>query len=150
MVSFEYKVTPQPSKIDSKGNKYYLFTLFISAKSKSDLENIKKVVYLLPSSFDPENVASQDRQAQFSIELEALGGFYVMAVIMFNNTEEKLKLSQYLPKGSVLTDPSIISTDPAAYWTDFAMRQAQKWTSLEGKLFGSEQSKPPSEQDIPS
>src|ERR687896_478587 len=106
MVSFEYKVTPQPSKIDSKGNKYYLFTLFISAKSKSDLENIKKVVYLLPSSFDPENVASQDRQAQFSIELEALGGFYVMAVIMFNNTEEK--------------------------------------------LFGSEQSKPPSEQDIPS
>ena len=144
MVSFEYKVATTPSMIDSKGNKYYLFTLFISAKSKSDLENIKKVVYLLPSSFDPENVASQDRQAQFSIELEALGGFYVMAVIMFNNTKEKLKLRQYLSKGSVLTDPSIISTDPAAYWTDFAMKQAQKWTSLGGKLFGSEESRNPS------
>jgi hypothetical protein len=148
-VSFEYHLSPQPSKIDGKGNKWYLFRLFISPKSKFALNNIKKVVYLLPSSFDPQNVASQDPRSQFSIELEALGGFYVMAVIL-KNTGEKLKLSQYLPNGSVVTDPSIISTDPAAYWTDFAMKQAQKWTSLEGKLFGSEQSKHLSEQESPS
>src|SRR5215213_4057432 len=139
-VSFEYQVAPQPSKIDSKGNKWYIFRLFISLKGKLSLNNIEKVVYLLPSSFDPQNVASQDPRSQFSIELEALGGFYVMAVIIFKNTGEKLKLSQYLPNGNVVTDPSIISTDPAAYWTDFAMKQAQKWTSLEQKLFGSEQS----------
>jgi hypothetical protein len=129
-VSFEYQMTPQPSKIDSKGNKWHIFTLFISPKRKFDLNNIEKVVYLLPSSFDPQNVASINAQAQFAIELEALGGFYVMAVIMFKNKRERLKLMQYLPKGIVSTDPSLASTDPATYWTDFAMRQAQYWTSV--------------------
>ncbi len=137
MVSFEYNVDPKIKKIDSKGNKFYLFTLFISGKSKSDLNDIQKVVYLLPPSFDPPNVASEDREAEFSIQLEALGGFYVMAVIL-KNTGEKLKFNQYLPKGSVSNDPSIMLTDPATYWTDFGMKQAQKWTGLEENLFRSE------------
>jgi len=133
-VGFEYQVSAQPNKIDSKGNKWYLFRLFISPKGKFALSNINKVVYLLPSSFDPQNVASQNPQTQFAIELEALGEFYVKAIIVFN-TGEKLKLMQYLPKGTISTDPSTISNDPAAYWTDFAMKQAQYYTSIGPELF---------------
>jgi hypothetical protein len=129
-VSFEYQITPQPSKIDSKGNKWYIFRLLISAKGKFNLNNIEKVVYLLPSSFDPQNVASKNPRVQFAIELEATGGFYVMAIVMLRINNERIKLRKYLPKGSVLTDPSTISRNPTAYWTDFAMKQAQYWTNI--------------------
>jgi hypothetical protein len=75
-------------------------------------------------------VASKNPRVQFAIELEATGGFYVMAIVMLRINNERIKLRKYLPKGSVLTDPSTISRNPAAYLTDFAMKQAQYWTNI--------------------
>jgi len=129
-VSFEYHVTPDPIKIDGSGNKWYKFKLLIAPKDEFDLKNIEKVVYLLPSTFDPQNIASTDFQKNFAIELDSLGGFYVQAIILFTNNKEKLKLTQYLPTGKVVTDPSTKLTNPAEYWTDFAMKQAQYWTKF--------------------
>ena len=80
-------------------------------------------------------MASANPGSQFAIELEALGGFYVIAFIIFKDGKYQ-KNGKYLQKGSVLTDPSIISTNPAAYWTDFAMKQAEYFTNI-----GQEQSK---------
>ena len=40
----------------------------------------------------PQNVASENPRNQFAIELEGLGKFYGIAIIIFKNKGEKIKL----------------------------------------------------------
>jgi hypothetical protein len=134
-VSVEYIIDSKPIKRDSNNNEWYRFKLFINPKSEFELKNIEKVVYLLPSTFDPPNIASIDFKKNFEIELDSQGGFLIQAVILFRD-KEILKLTRYLPIGKVFTDPSSNVTNPAEFWTDYAMKQAQYWTS-----FGLDQTK---------
>ncbi len=139
-INLEYIMDSKPIKRDSNNNEWYRFKLFINPKGKFELKDIEKVVYLLPSTFDPPNIASIDFMKNFAIELDSQGGFLIQAVILFKNNEV-LKLTKYLPIGRVFTDPSANATNPAEFWTDYAMKQAQHWTS-----FGLEQTKGSSEQ----
>jgi hypothetical protein len=67
----------------------------IRHEAEVDLDRFKKVVYLFDKDFEPSEIAVENHENKFHIQVESKNDFPVVAVILFDNGE-KLKLSQFI------------------------------------------------------
>lgn len=69
--------------------------IWLEPQGQFSLSKIKKVVYLFDKNFEPSEIAVENHENKFHIQVESKKDFPVVAVILFDN-DEKLKLSQFI------------------------------------------------------
>ena len=67
--------------------KDYKISLYLESINQFDLKNIKKVIYVLHPTFEPNKIAISSPKEKFNLDIMAWGSFHVMAIVVYHTGE---------------------------------------------------------------
>lgn len=100
-VIFGYSIKPLKTDL-------WLVDLFVTPKPGFNLDDVKKVIYVLHPTFHPNKIAKISSKDSFHLQLQSWGDFHAMTVVVFKDPNLKpAQLIRWLPIG-VPSEPQSI------------------------------------------
>ena len=92
-IAFGYTIKPLKPSL-------WLVDLFVTPKPGFNIDDVKKVIYVLHPTFNPNKIAKVNSKDFFHLQLQSWGDFHAMAVVVFKNPKvQPVQLIRWLPIG---------------------------------------------------